>query len=129
MYIEHLAIWTQNLERLRTFYETYFEATAGDKYINPAKQFEAYFLTFASGVRLELMQRPTIPATKNDPLTQFTGYIHVAFAVGSVERVDQLTARLQQDGYRLLDGPRRTGDGYYESCILDPDGNRVEITV
>jgi lactoylglutathione lyase len=129
MRIEHMAIWTKNLEQLKSFYEDYFAAQAGEKYINPTKQFESYFLTFDSGARLELMRMPAIPASLDDPDRQFTGYIHLALAVGSEAQVDALTARLQQDGYRLLDGPRRTGDGYYESVILDPDGNRVEITV
>ncbi len=129
MQIEHVAIWTKNLEQLKSFYETYFQASAGKKYLNPQKQFESYFLTFASGARLELMQQPTIPESLDDSLAQFTGYIHLAFSVGSEDEVEALTARLQQDGYRVVDGPRRTGDGYYESVILDPDGNRVEITV
>jgi lactoylglutathione lyase len=128
MHIEHAAIWTRHLEQLKTFYETYFQAQAGEKYVNESKQFESYFLTFSSGARLELMRAPTTPLSLNDPETQFTGYIHLAFSIGSEERVDALTARLERDGYRVVDGPRRTGDGYYESCVLDPDGNRVEIT-
>jgi lactoylglutathione lyase len=130
MRIEHIAIWTHDLERLRGFYETYFAGRANAKYINPRKQFESYFLTFADGARLEIMQTPTVPPfTTNDVEQQFTGYIHVAFSVGSREAVDALTHRLRHDGYRILDGPRTTGDGYYESTTLDPDGNRVEITV
>ena len=129
MRIEHIAIWTPNLERLRQFYETYFEGHANAKYINPRKQFESYFLTFADGARLELMQRPDVPLSANDVEQQFTGYIHVAFSVGSREAVDALSDRLRTDGYPILDGPRTTGDGYYESTTLDPDGNRVEITV
>ncbi len=128
MRIEHIAIWTKDLERLKTFYMTYFGATAGEKYENRGKQFESYFLTFASGARIELMRRSDIPETLNDPIRQFIGLIHVAFSVGSKEDVDALTARLKQDGYPVLDGPRQTGDGYYESCVLDPDGNRLEIT-
>ena len=128
MRIEHLAIWTKDLERLKTFYMTYFGATAGEKYENTTKQFESYFLTFESGARMELMRMPSIPETANDPIHQFLGLIHVAFSTGSEEQVDALTARLKQDGYLVLDGPRRTGDGYYESCVLDPDGNRLEIT-
>lgn len=127
--IEHIAIWTHDLERLRRFYETYFEGRANTKYVNPRKHFASYFLTFADGARLELMQRPDIPLSNNDVEQQFTGYIHLAFAVGSREAVAALTDRLQHDGYRILDGPRTTGDGYYESSVLDPDGNRLEITV
>jgi lactoylglutathione lyase len=129
MRIEHVAIWTHDLERLRHFYETYFGGTANAKYVNPRKQFESYFLTFADGTRLELMQMPAVPPSKNDVEQQFTGYIHLAFSAGSREAVDALTERLERDGYRLLDGPRATGDGYYESSVLDPDGNRIEITI
>jgi len=129
MHIEHLAIWTHDLERLKRFYETYFQAKAGSKYFNPRTQFESYFLSFTSGPRLEIMHMPGIPPSKNDILAQFTGYIHMAVSVGSREQVDALTSRLQQDGYRVLDGPRTTGDGYYESSVLDPDGNRIEITI
>ncbi len=128
MRIEHIAIWTHDLERLRHFYETNFGGTAAAKYINPLKQFESYFLTFADGARLELMQRPDVPLSKNNVEQQFTGYIHLAFSIGSREAVDALTHRLRADGYRILDGPRATGDGYYESTTLDPDGNRIEIT-
>jgi len=129
MHIEHIAIWTHDLERLRAFYERYFEAGAGAKYANPQHGFESYFLTFASGARLEIMQMPGIPPLGIDPLRQATGYIHLAVATGSEGAVDALTGRLRTEGHRVLDGPRRTGDGYYESVVLDPDGNRVEITV
>jgi lactoylglutathione lyase len=129
MRIEHIAIWTLDLERLRQFYETYFGGRANAKYVNPRTQFESYFITFADGARLELMQRPDVPTSANDVELQFTGYIHVAFSVGSREAVDALTDRLRIDGYPILDGPRTTGDGYYESTTLDPGGNRIEITV
>lgn len=129
MRIEHIAIWTHDLERLRQFYETYLDGQANAKYVNPRKQFESYFLTFAEGARLELMQMPAVPPSKNDAEQQFTGYIHIAFSAGSREAVDTLTDRLRHDGYHVLDGPRLTGDGYYESSVLDPDGNRLEITV
>lgn len=129
MHIEHLAMWTYDLERLKYFYTTYFHVTASEKYVNPAHHFESYFLSFDSGARLEIMRMPGIPASRNDALAQFTGLIHLAVSVGSQEQVDALTLRLQGDGYRVLDGPRTTGDGYYESVVLDPDGNRIEITV
>jgi lactoylglutathione lyase len=129
MHIEHIAIWTRTLERLRAFYETYFGAKAGEKYRNPAHQFESYFLTFESGARLELMHMAGIPQTLDDVERQFTGFIHISIAVGSESAVNALIERLRADGYRLMDGPRHTGDGYYEGVILDPDGNRVEITV
>ena len=129
MRIEHIAVWTRDLERLRSFYERFLGARAGPKYRNEGKAFESYFLTFESGARLELMRMDSIPETRDDPLEQATGLVHVAFSVGSEERVDGLTAELADAGHRVLDGPRRTGDGYYESVVLDPDGNRVEITV
>ncbi len=129
MHIEHIAIWTHDLERLRSFYETYFAGRSNAKYVNPRKQFESYFMTFAGGARLELMQRPDVPSSRNDVDQPFTGYIHLAFSTGSREAVDALTDRLRADGYLILDGPRTTGDGYYESTVLDPDGNRIELTV
>jgi lactoylglutathione lyase len=126
MHIEHIAIWTHNLERLKAFYETYFDGKADGKYVNAAKQFESYFLAFASGARLELMRMPTVAESCDEG--QATGYAHLAFSVGSEAQVDALAARLQEAGYQVASGPRRTGDGYYESCVLDPDGNRIEIT-
>jgi len=129
MYIEHVAIWTKELKRLKLFYETYFQAQSGEKYVNHEKQFESYFLEFTSGARLELMYMPQISETNNDIRQQFTGIIHLAISVGSEHEVDLLTCRLDQDGYDVVDGPRRTGDGYYESVVFDPDGNRIEITV
>ena len=130
MRIGHVAIWTTDLERLRSFYETYFQAEASNKYINPEKWFESYFLSFPSGgTRLELMRMPTVRELPNEAEGCFTGYTHLAVSVGSKEQVDTMTARLREDGFRVVDGPRHTGDGYYESCILDPDGNRVEITI
>jgi lactoylglutathione lyase len=127
MKIEHVALWVSDLERTRAFYETYFGATAGPKYANAAKGFEAYFLTFPSGgARLELMRKSGLPA--HSPGAEHTGWAHLAFSVGSAERVDALTGRLRAGGFDVLDGPRRTGDGYYESVVLDPEGNRVEVT-
>lgn len=129
MKIEHIALWTQDLERLKDFYTHYFGGIPNNKYTNPRHDFSSYFLTFSSGARLELMQMPSVPESLNDIEKQFTGYIHMAFSAGSREQVDELTERLRQDGYRVIGDPRTTGDGYYESAVLDPDGNRVEITV
>ena len=129
MKIEHIAIWTKDLERLKAFYEKYFRAKSGSKYVSTKKPFQSYFLRFSSGSRLELMQRPDILQAEKAPGQEFLGYAHLAMSVGSEEEVDALTKRLVDDGYQLLDGPRRTGDGYYESVISDPDGNRVEITL
>lgn len=126
MQVEHVAIWAQDIDQLKTFYETYFGARASARYVNPRKQFASYFLEFGAGARLELMQRPGLADRAGD---EQLGWAHVAMAVGSETAVDQLTQRLLAAGYQLVDGPRRTGDGYYESVILDPEGNRVEITV
>jgi lactoylglutathione lyase len=125
-HIEHVAIWTHDLERLKAFYETYFGGKAGDKYVNVAKQFESCFLTFSSGARLEIMHSSDVA---RPPENAHTGYTHLAFSVTSEAEVNALTARLQENGHRIVSSPRRTGDGYYESCVLDPDGNRVGITV
>jgi lactoylglutathione lyase len=127
MHIEHIAIWTQQLEALKTFYETYFAARANQKYTNLKTHFESYFLTFDAGPRLELMQRPDIEGKQ--AVEPRIGYAHLAFSVGSTEEVDRLTQRLERDGVQVVGQPRTTGDGYYESVVLDPDGNRVEISV
>lgn len=129
MHIEHIAIWTGDLERLKEFYSLYFRATSGNKYTNPRTGFQSYFLTFASGARLEIMSLPSINRFHPDHPEQQLGLAHVSFSTGSQEAVDILTNRLKEAGYRVWDGPRWTGDGYYESQVSDPDGNRIEITV
>lgn len=126
--IDHLALWTPNLERLAAFYVAYFGGAPGARYTNPAKGFESRFVTFEGGGRLELMKTTTLSPVAFAPGVQRMGVTHFALAVGSEQQVDALTARLKADGYAVIDGPRRTGDGYYESVVLDPDGNRVEIT-
>ena len=129
MYIEHLAIWVSDLEGTREFYETYFQATANTKYHNPKKNFRSYFLSFASGCRLELMHRPDIAPLEQKAEKEYRGIIHFALSVGSETKVDALTERLRADGYAVIGEPRRTGDGYYESVVLDPEHNRIEITI
>lgn len=128
MKIEHIAIWTKDIERLKKFYVEYFDGTAGEKYTNTKKQFQSYFIKFEAGARLEIMQKPTIPDNLNDTINEYIGLIHIAISVGSAEKVNNLTEKLRTDGYSVVSEPRHTGDGYYESCILDPDGNRIEIT-
>jgi lactoylglutathione lyase len=128
MKIEHVAIWTKDIEKLKGFYEKYFNAKSTNKYTNPNKNFASYFLSFESGARIEIMQKPEIPESKNDVYEQFTGIIHIAFSLGSKAKVDLLTKQLRNDNIEILDGPRKTGDGYYETAFLDPEGNRVEIT-
>lgn len=128
MSIEHLALWVRDLERMRTFYEMYFGATANAKYVNSTKGFSSYFLSFPDGgPRLELMQMAGIPDSKNDALAQFSGLIHFAVSVGSEAAVNALTERLRADEFAIVGEPRRTGDGYYESVVLDPEQNRIEL--
>lgn len=127
MKIEHLAIWVNDLEAMRTFYETYFDAKANKRYHNPTKNFYSYFLSFDTGCRLELMHKPDISQNKN--IGEYIGIIHFAMSVGSKEKVNELTETLRQANYKIVGEPRTTGDGYYESVVLDPEGNRIEITV
>lgn len=128
MRIEHIALWTQDLERFKRFYVDYFGAVAGSGYVNPAKGFASCFLSFEDGARIEAMSTSTLRPVAIEPGAQRMGLTHFAVSLGSEAQVDELTRRLKADGYPVLDGPRRTGDGYYESVVLDPDGNRVEIT-
>jgi lactoylglutathione lyase len=128
MRIEHIAFWTTDLERFKGFYTTYFGAGAGADYVNPAKGFESCFLSFPDGARIEAMKTTTLSPVIIEPGAQRMGLAHLAVSVGSEKGVDSLTQRLREDGFPILDGPRRTGDGNYESVTLDPDGNRIEIT-
>lgn len=127
--IEHIALWTEDIERLASFYADYFGATVGPKYANPSKGFESRFLTFQTGTRLELMKTSMLRPLKYEPGIHRMGMTHLAFSLGSENHVAELTATLRNAGFAVEDGPRRTGDGYYESVILDPDGNRLELTV
>ncbi len=129
MKIEHIAIWTNDIERLKNFYSTYFKVISNSKYINRINDFQSYFLSFGDGARIELMQRPDIPDNVNDPRKQNLGLIHIAISVGSKQLVRELTNSLKNDGYTIISEPKLTGDGYFESCVLDPDNNRIEITV
>jgi lactoylglutathione lyase len=127
MRIEHVALYVKDLEAAREFFITYLEGEANDGYYNPKTGFRSYFIRFGDGARLELMNKPDM-ADLEKPLAR-TGYAHLAFSVGSEARVDRLTERLRAAGYPVLSGPRTTGDGYYESCILAFEGNQIEITV
>ena len=128
MRIDHVALWTRDLERCKQFYVSYFGAVAGEKYFNPAKGFESYFLSFGDGARIEAMKIATHAPVEVEPGAHRMGLTHFAISLGSEQLVDELTQRLRGDGFPILDGPRRTGDGYYEGVVLDPDGNRIEIT-
>lgn len=125
MRIEHIALWTRDLERSRLFYEHYFGGSAGEKYTSTRRPFASYFIIFADGARLELMTLPTLIDAPDH--TEYVGWAHVAFTVGSRDNVHTLTEQLRQDGYPIVSEPRLTGDGYYESVVLDPDGNEIEI--
>ncbi|SHH88286.1 lactoylglutathione lyase [Chryseolinea serpens] len=127
MKIDHIALYTTDIEKLKAFYERYFNARAGEKYTNPKKQFQSYFLSFSEGSRIEIMQKSGIPARAQEE--ESMGLTHFAIAVGDKEKVDLLTEQLRTDGYAIVGEPRTTGDGYYESVALDPDGNRIEITI
>ncbi len=129
MKIEHIAIWVTDLEKMKDFYVKYFKATANTLYHNQKKEFKSYFLTFDDGARVELMQKPTVKEKKSGEGEAFLGFVHIAFSVGSNEAVDKLTNWLRDDGFAIASEPRTTGDGYYESCILDPESNQIEITV
>ena len=124
MQIAHIALWTTRLEQMRSFYVPYFGGESSEKYVNPGKGFESYFIRFGHSAALEIMSRTDItsPATK-----ECTGVCHVAFNAGTVEAVHGLTRRLREAGFRVFSEPRTTGDGFFESVIGDPDGNRVEI--
>ena len=127
MRIEHVALYVKDLEAAREFFITYLEGEANDGYYNPKTGFRSYFIRFGDGARLELMNKPDM--TDLEKSLARTGYAHLAFSVGSESRVDRLTERLRAAGYSVLSGPRTTGDGYYESCILAFEGNQIEITV
>lgn len=127
MRIEHVAMYVNDLEAAKTFFVTYFGAKANGGYHNTKTDFRSYFLTFDDGARLEIMHKPQM-IDPEKPLNR-TGLIHLAFSVGSKEAVDTLTARLKADGFEVISGPRTTGDGYYESCIMGIEGNQIEITV
>lgn len=127
--IHHIAVWVSDLESMKLFYMKYFNAIANDIYHNPLTDFSSYFLSFGDGTKLELMHMPNVNKTKNSKEKQLLGYVHIALSVGSKETVDILTNQLVKDGYKLCSAPRTTGDGYYESCIFDPEFNRIEITV
>ena len=127
MNIDHVAMYVNDLEKAKEFFITYFYASSNELYHNKTTGFCSYFLTFDSGTRLEIMTRPELSEGEKSLIR--TGYIHLAFSVGSREKVDKLTDRLRTDGYEVISGPRVTGDGYYESCVVALEGNQIEITV
>lgn len=126
MHIEHAAMYVTDLDAAKNFFVKYFQATANSGYHNKITDFRSYFLSFDDGARLEIMNKPQM-ADEEKTLTR-TGYAHIAFQLGSRDAVDKLTERMEQDGYCVISGPRMTGDGYYESCIIGIEGNQIEIT-
>lgn len=126
MKIEHVAIWVKDLERMKEFYLQYFDLESNEKYYNPKKKFSSYFLSFKNGPRIELMHQPEISETGEKQ--NIIGLAHFAISVGSKEKVDLLTNSFRENGVEIIGEPRTTGDGYYESVILDPEGNQIEIT-
>ena len=127
MGIEHIAMYVDDLEKAKTFFMQFLDGKSNDEYYNEKTGFRSYFLSFDSGARLELMTRPDLSEGQKEPYQ--TGYAHIAFSVGTKERVDDLTKSLRDAGYEVVSGPRTTGDGYYESCIAAIEGNLIELTV
>ena len=127
MLIEHIAMYVNDLEKARDFFVKYLGGISNDGYHNKNTEFRSYFISFDAGARLEVMTKPEIK--DNDKPLNRTGYAHIAFSVGSKEKVDVLTASLKADGFEVVSGPRTTGDGYYESCIVVIEGNQIELTV
>ena len=127
MKIEHIAIWTADLEVMREFYQKYFHLKSGEKYENIQKGFSSYFLSFDSGAQIEIMTRKDI-SNEGGIKDISIGLTHFAISVGDKEAVNNYTERLRNDGFTIIGEPRTTGDGYYESIVLDPEGNRIEIT-
>lgn len=128
MKIEHIAIWTTDLEEMKDFYIKYFNMSSNEKYCNEKKKFSSYFLSFTNGPRIELMHRPDVAQAIKE-INPKIGFAHFAVSVGSHEKVDKLTALIRDDGFKIVGEPRTTGDGYYESVIEDPEGNFIEITI
>lgn len=127
MRIEHIAMYVNNLEAARDFFVTYLNGRSNDGYHNKTTDFRSYFVSFDDGARLEIMNKPGV--TDQENTLSRMGYIHIAFSVGSKEQVDALTSKLKADGFEVVSGPRTTGDGYYESCVVAIEGNQIEITI
>ena len=127
MIIEHVAMYVNDLEKAREFFVTFLDGKSNDGYHNAMTDFRSYFISFDEGARLEIMNKPEMIDDKKE--LNRTGYAHLAFSVGSKERVDELTEKIKNAGYEVVSGPRTTGDGYYESCIVAIEGNQIELTV
>lgn len=126
MRIEHIAIWVKDIEKIRSFYEKYFGVISSELYYNQKTGFRSYFLTFDDGARIEIMSKSDINNEKHE---NTFGYAHLSISLGSKEKVDEYTETFRKDGYKIVSEPRTTGDGYYESVILDPENNLIELTI
>lgn len=126
MKIDHIAMYLEDLESAKSFFIKYFDAVSNQQYHNPKTGLRTYFLSFGDGARLEIMNRPEM--TSSEKALNQLGFIHLAFSLGGKEKVDSLTKRLLEDGFKVISGPRVTGDGCYESCILGPENCQIEIT-
>lgn len=127
MKIEHVAMYVNDLEKTKEFFVQYFDGKPNKLYHNPKTGFRSYFISFEDGARLEIMNKPELVDEPKD--LKRTGFIHLSISVGSKEAVDLLSERLRADGYEVISGPRTTGDGYYESCVIGIEGNQIEITI
>ena len=127
MRIEHIAMYVNDLQKAKEFFEKYFNAISNEGYHNKITDFRSYFLSFDDGARLEIMNKPQM--MDDEKGINRTGFVHIAFSLGSKDAVDALTEKMRNDGYNVISGPRTTGDGYYESCIIGIEGNQIEITV
>ena len=127
IHIEHIAMWVNDIDRICEFYSRYFDANIGKRYENPVKGFASRFLAFASGARIEVMSATALSLVLHEAEAQRMGLTHIALSLGSETAVDRMTAQLKAKGVTVVAGPRRTGDGYYEAVILDPEGNRIEL--
>ena len=127
MRIDHIAMYVNDIEQAKEFFLKYLNGKTNDGYHNAKTGFRSYFISFEDGARLEIMNKPDLDDIEK--ALDRTGLTHIAFSVGSKERVDELTRLLHADGYRVVSGPRTTGDGYYESCVVTIEGNQIEITV
>ena len=126
MVIEHIAMYVNDLEAAKDFFVSFLGGTSNGGYHNVKTGFRSYFISFDTGARLEIMNKPDMVDDRK--ALNRTGYAHIAFSVGSKEKVDELTGRIIDAGYEIVSGPRTTGDGYYESCIVAIEGNQIELT-
>ena len=127
MKIEHIAMYVNDLEHARDFFVNFLGGVSNSGYVNEKTGFRSYFISFEDGAGIELMNKPDLCDDKKD--INRTGYAHVAFSTGSRERVEELTKKAKEEGYEVVSGPRTTGDGYYESCIIGIEDNLIELTV